>query len=120
VAVTITALSVKYLSQFLPDIYQITHPRIGAIMTNTSTITNTYTVIVYGLGFWGCGNSHDEAIANARKYGRGFNPRKDYHRVFEFTEPVHSVQASLMGVQWEWADKQGDYTFKDINDKEQS
>jgi hypothetical protein len=40
--------------------------------------------------------------------------------VFEFTEPVHSVQASLMGVQWEWADKQGDYTFKDINDKEQS
>jgi hypothetical protein len=90
------------------------------VTTETSTITTTYTVIVYGLGFWGCGNSHDEAIANARKYGRGFNPRKDYHRVFEFTEPVHSVQASLMGVQWEWADKQGDYTFKDINDKEES
>ena len=88
-------------------------------MTNTPTITTTYTVIVYGLGFWGCGNTYDEAVANARKYP-GFDPLKDYHRVFKMTQPVHSVQASFMGGQWVWADEHGDYTFIDINDKEQS
>lgn len=87
--------------------------------TETPTITTTYTHIVHGAGFWGCGNTYNEAVANARKYG-GFNPRKDYHRVYSFTQPVHSVQASWLGVQWEWADEQGDYTFIDINDKEQS
>ena len=87
-------------------------------MTDTETpITNTYTCIVWGAGFWGCGNSEDEAIANAVKYGRGFDPAKDYHRIITLTDPVHTVEASWMGVQWVWADVHGDYTFIDVNDK---
>jgi hypothetical protein len=90
------------------------------VTTETPTTTNTYTFIVWGAGFWGCGNSKAEALANADKYGRGFNPRKDYHRIIELTHPVHTVEASWMGVQWVWADVHGDYTFEDINDKAQS
>ena len=89
-------------------------------MTNTDTTTNTYTHIVWGAGFWGCGNSPSEALANAVKYGRGFNPRKDYHRIITLTEPVHSVEASWMGVQWAWADEQGEHTFVDVNDRGES
>lgn len=85
--------------------------------TETPTVTATCTVIVHGLGFWGCGNTYNEAVANARKQGR-FNPRKDYHRVISTTRPVHSVRASWIGVEWEWADGEGDSTFIDINDNE--
>lgn len=81
----------------------------------TSTTTDTYTVIVHGLGFWGCGNTYDEACENASQQ-RGFSRWKDYHRVFCTTRPVHSVRGSFMGVEWSWADEIGESTFIDIND----
>ena len=85
----------------------------------TPTITTTYTHAVYGAGFWGLGNTYNEAVANARKYS-GFNPCKDYHRVISFTRPIKSFGADWTGWSAEWADEQGEHTFIDINDKEQS
>ncbi len=86
----------------------------------TSTTTDTYTVIVYGAGFYGCGNTYDEACTNASKHigwnGKRFNPRKDRHRVFTMTKPVHSVRGSYMGLQYSWVDEIGESTFIDIND----
>jgi len=83
----------------------------------TSTTTDTYTHAVCGLGFWGLGNTYDEAVANARKHGR-FNRRNDYHRVISFTRPIKSFGADFMSWSAEWADEQdqGEWTFIDIND----
>lgn len=88
-------------------------------MTTSPTITTTYTHAVYGAGFWGCGNTYNEAVANARKYAR-FNRRNDYHRVISFTRPIKSFVADFTGWNCEWADEQGEFTFIDINDKAQS
>ena len=85
-------------------------------MTNTET--TTYTHAVWAPFVWGCGNSYNEAVANARKYGR-FNRRNDYHRVISFTRPIKSFVADFTGWNCEWADEQGEVTFIDINDKEQ-
>lgn len=84
--------------------------------TETSTITNTYTVIIHGLGFWGCGNSYWEAVHNAQKY-RGFSPTRDYHRVFKYSKPVMNVTGSLMGISAEWADGVGTVKVRDKNDR---
>lgn len=85
-------------------------------MTITANATNTYTVIVYGLGFWGCGNTYNEACENAPR----FSKKRDYHRLFLLTEPVKNVRGDGMGVTWEWADKEGECVFADINDKDDS
>ena len=90
-------------------------------MTKLETTVQTYTHDVYGAGFWGLGNTYNEAVANARKHV-AFNRRNDYHRVISFTRPIKSFGADFMGWSAEWADEQdqGEWTFIDINDKEQS
>jgi len=77
------------------------------------TQTETYTVVVYGLGFWGCGNTYNEACKTAPH----FRKKQDYHRLFLFTEPVKNVGAGPFGINWEWADKKGQVVYADINDK---
>lgn len=85
-------------------------------MTDTTTDINTYTVIVHGLGFWGCGNTYNEACRNAPR----FDKKRDYHRLFLLTKPVVNVHAGPFDVRWEWADEEGDVVHADINDKEES
>lgn len=74
----------------------------------------TWTVIIYGLGYWGCGNTHAEAAKNAK--ANGFR-KTDHHVLILFSEPVKSVNASAFGIQWEWADKEGISLDVAINEK---
>lgn len=82
-------------------------------------VEQTWTVIVHGLGFWGCGNSYWEAVRNAKKHGRGFDHATEYHRIFYTSKPVKEVTGSFMGVSWAWADGvAGTFKTRDKNDKE--
>jgi len=82
--------------------------------TTTDTATSTYTVVVYGLDFWGCGNTYNEACRNAP----GLDKRKQYHRLFLFTRPIKNVVGTALGIQWEWVDEEGEFVEADINDKD--
>jgi len=92
--------------------------RIAFQSIDVEELTPSYTVIVWFAGGWGCGNSYNEAVANARKQGR-FDPRKDFHSVIATTEPVINIVGSMYGIQWEWLDREGDSTRIYINDKEE-
>jgi hypothetical protein len=83
-------------------------------MSETATETTTATVVVYGWGFWGSGNTYNEACRNAP----GFNKRKDYHRLFLFTRPIKNVTGTDLGIRWEWVDEEGEFVEADINDKD--
>jgi hypothetical protein len=65
--------------------------------------TQTWTVVVMGHGFWGCGNSYVEAAGNAPH----FRPEKDEHILVLFTEPVTHVSAGLNGLYYKWAGDEG-------------
>jgi len=87
-------------------------------MANAEDTPRTSTVAVYGLGFWGCGNTYNEACENAR-LATGFRKAKDYHRLFLFTKPVINVSGDWDGIRWEWSDIEGEVVHADINDKEE-
>ncbi|MGA0398051.1 MAG: hypothetical protein ACO3O3_12890 [Ilumatobacteraceae bacterium] len=85
----------------------------------TETSTTTYTHAVWAPYVWGLGDTYKEAAENAAKRGR-FNRRNDYHRVISFTRPIKSFGADFMSWSCEWADEVGEFTFIDINVKEES
>lgn len=63
----------------------------------------TWTVVVLGHGFWGCGNSYAEAAGNAPH----FRPDIDEHILCLFTEPVTKVSAGFHGLSYEWVGEEG-------------
>ena len=73
----------------------------------------TWTVVIYGPGYWGCGNSHREAVANAVPNGHRSNR---HHLLMLFSEPVKDVSAGFFGVNYNWADKVGVCLTADINE----
>jgi len=64
----------------------------------------TWTVVIYGPHYWGCGNSHGEAAKNASE--NGFR-KTDHHVLYLFSEPVSHVSGSEYGISYRWADKEG-------------
>ena len=76
----------------------------------------TWTVVIYGPHYWGCGNSHNEAVENAS--ANGFR-KSDNHILFLFSEPVSHVSASEFSISYRWADKEGVALKAEINAKKQ-
>ena len=74
----------------------------------------TWTVLIYGPSYWGCGNTHAEAVKNAKE--NGFR-KTDHHVLVLFSEPVKNVSGSAFGIRWEWADKEGIALEVAINEK---
>lgn len=73
----------------------------------------TWTVVIFGPHYWGCGNSHNEAVKNAR--ANGFK-KSDHHVLILFSEPVENVSGSEFGLSYKWADKVGIALNADINE----
>lgn len=72
--------------------------------------TQTWTVVVMGRGFWGCGNSYAEAAGNAPH----FQPDIDEHVLALFTEPVTHVSAGLRGLSYKWVGDEGAVAYTTI------
>jgi len=80
--------------------------------TDTSTTDTdnppTWMFVIYGFGFWACGNTHTEALANAKRHGMKHKTQTPY-TLYSFTRPVQNVNAHAFGLQWEWADEVGEH-----------
>lgn len=78
---------------------------------------NSWTVVIYGPHYWGCGNSYTEAAENSRNSGG--NPKKDEHILYLFSEPVKNVQGSEFGLSWQPVNrkKKGTFLKATINEK---
>jgi hypothetical protein len=72
----------------------------------------TWTVVIYGPGYWGCGNSHQEAASNAAPHGYR---KTGHHILMLFSEPVKDVSGSGFGLRYSWVDKVGVCLEADIN-----
>lgn len=72
--------------------------------------TPTWTVVVMGHGFWGCGNSYAEATRNAPH----FRPDIDEHILVLFTEPVTHVSSGFHGLSYRWAGEEGTMAYTTI------
>jgi hypothetical protein len=81
-------------------------------MTQDNDESKTYTVVVYGMGYWGCGNTHKEAAEIAEEYGHRLT---DNHFIGLFSEPIQNVSAGCDGVHWKWADKEGVVLWAELN-----
>lgn len=68
-----------------------------------------WTVVIYGLGFWGCGNTYAEAVGNIPK-GEGFSPLTDEHTIVVFSEPVRDVWFSP-AMEFKWVDGRGEVAW---------
>lgn len=75
-------------------------------MSDNEKTVQSWNTVVYGRGFWGCGNSWSEACLNANE-AAGFNPVRDNYMLLLFSEPVVNVSAGFRGVSYEWVDAEG-------------
>ena len=80
--------------------------------TDTSTTDTekppTWRFVVFGVGWWACGNTHAEAVDTAKRHGMKHKTQTPYV-LYSFTRPVQNVNGSAFGLQWEWADEHGEY-----------
>lgn len=85
--------------------------------TETETDNNSWTVVIYGPHYWGCGNSYLEASENAIMAGG--NPKKGEHILYLFSEPVKNVEGGEYGLYWEPVNrkKKGTFLKARINEK---
>lgn len=84
-------------------------PSVWEVTPAELTEPTTYTHVIIGPGFWGAGNSLDEARANAPAWSRAAGHGFDH---LEFNGPIFDIEVnSVGGLTWTWAgDRIGKYT----------
>lgn len=79
--------------------------------------TPTWTVVIVGPFFWGAGNSHKEAFANAKEAAPTTLRKTDEYSLYLFTRPVKNVYCTPFSLNWEWAGEEGERVHALINEK---
>lgn len=75
---------------------------------DTEQDVQTYTFCVVSTLGWGCGNTHEEAIAAIKRYNK-FHKTQTPYLLVAFTQPVKDVYGSYLGgVQFTWTGERGD------------
>lgn len=82
---------------------------------DTEQDVQTYTFCVVSTLGWGCGNTHEEAIAAIKRYNK-FHKTQTPYLLVAFTQPVKDVYgSSLGGVQFTWTGERGDFVRIPMN-----
>jgi hypothetical protein len=63
----------------------------------------TWTHVIHGPGYWGCGNSVAECFRNLPSWVDHKAVIREA-QLFTFGQPVSNVVASPFGIQWQWTD----------------
>ncbi len=75
---------------------------------DTEQDVQTWLFAVISTAGWGCGNTHEEAIANIKRFNK-FHKTQTPYLLVGFTQPVKDVYGSgFGGIGFTWAGERGE------------
>ena len=75
---------------------------------DTEQDVQTWLFCVISAAGWGCGNTHEEAIANIKRFNK-FHKTQTPYLLVGFTQPIKDVYGSgFGGIGFTWAGERGD------------